>query len=457
MLTKQLLATGALLICSAACRGKLHERVGNDVAATRAEESPPPAEQYEWLLLPVAVDWRCTKPIAATPVHLATGTPTFRPEFAADDFSSYKAAFTSDWIEVSNSYNKLVGLHQPYTSNERQRVPFFQVEASRFLAAEMWALDGSKLFVGGALKPSLPKIQWPRVSPQLRAQIAVQYDTLTMSQNALATARSNVGVQSNRLLQAVNEVGFQTKFIELAEIDHAIATLKVYVALLAGNVDSLKVPPKSQAEDAATVRLLIRGTWPTVSAQIIGVAHPADVEAPIRTTQQLTSLGELIVDLHHRISILAKDEPTRSVSAAVLTVSERVHELQLAISATESAKVIRNNAYRDMSTLIAKAATASGLNAMAQRSVAAAVEVMPKIEAIRDQLQRMNKMLKLPPYTEASGIGAAMAPDTEAFIRSISIVNGARNHIAELTALWDARRSAVWTLINQFNLVDGNG
>ena len=75
--------------------------------------------------------------------------------------------------------------------------------------------------------------------------------------------------------------------------------------------------------------------------------------------------------------------------------------------------------------------------------------------ATGEQLQSIDEGLQPPPYNEASGTGASMASNVGVFTHGLSVIKGNREYVAELRALWDARRASVLAAVDQAVTVKG--
>jgi hypothetical protein len=387
------------------------------------------------------------------------GDPIYKPEYQSENLEPYKAAFSSSWSDVQAGHNALVVMHRTYRDKERDIIPILQVNSSRPVGAGVQGIDASKSFVGGQLKPSLTKIDSSKLSTELRAQIFKAQDRIKLTELDIANKRDLVKNSDESLLQAVNNADKEANNLQIENLDTEIEGLQLDKEQVRRELDNYKAKVKATVETAKAVTSFIT-IWsdPTrLFGNVVGalnqgtVAGGAIAEAA-HTTDANAKLGKLdaqIRSLRMRKGALRATNAYQVVENAVREVEKKVNEMNVAVRATEAAKVAHRDAYRDMSALIAKAGAASGLNPRERAAVAGAVEAVPKIEMIQEELQGMEQGLEPPPYSEASGIGAAMAANFGVFSKALSVVKGNRDYLTELKVLWEARRASVMAVIDR--------
>jgi len=415
---------------------------------------------------PRAMNWEAVPAVATCPTEMITGGAAFKPQYQAENLEPYKGAFASSWNEVRDSYNGLVTLHRAYRDKEKDVIPILQVDASRPVGAGVQGIDAAKSFVGGKLKPSLTKLDSSKLSPEFRAQIFKARDKTKATELDIASKRDHIEIANASLVQASNAVETASNRIDLAKIETEIENLQLDKEQIRRDVENLKAKAKAIVETVKLTASIINcwsdpqklfgnviaavGQGATAGGAIAEAVYTVDANAKLANLDgQIRSLK------NYRGGLLLRIAQTE-LSNALIDVEKKVNEVKIAVRAMEASKLAHQDAYRDMGALIEKAGATSGLNPKERTAVAGAVEAVPKIETIQEQLQSMDEGLFPPPYNEASGIGAAMASNIGVFTHALSVIKGNREYVVQLKALWAARRASVLAVVDKAVSVTGD-
>jgi hypothetical protein len=437
---------------------------------TRRVANPVPAPfnvplPGQYVAPPHPLIWKAAPPLATCPTETITGGPAYDPKYRAENLEPYKVAFSASWSEATTSYNALVTLHRAYKDKEKDVIPLLQLDASRTVGAGVQGIDASKSFDGATLKPSLAKLDSSKLSPDLRAQIFKARDKITLTEFDIANKQDLVKNANASLLQATNQVEIAANKLQIVKIDTHVENLQLDKDHIKRDVEDFKAKVKATVESVKTVTAIIN-CWSSpdkVFANVVGAVNQgvsaggaiAEAAYTVDANARLSQLDGQIRSLKNEKGALLTSSSQQEVSNALLEVSKKVNETQIAVRTMEAAKLAKRDAYREMSALIDKAGAANGLNSKDRRAVAGAVEAMPKIDIVVQQLQSIDEGLEPPPYNDASGIGATMASNVGVFTHAVSVLKGNRAYVGELKAMWEARRSSVMSVIDQSVAVTG--
>ena len=415
---------------------------------------------------PAPLNWAASVlPIATCPTEVMSGEPAYKPAFEAENLEPYKQAFSSTWADVRTRYNGLVALHSSVKEKERTVIPMLNVDASTPVGAGVQGIDAGKSFVGGKLKPSLSKIDSAKLSPELRAQIFKAQDKVKTTELDIANKRDLVTNANASLVQAAIAVDVAKNNIEIGKTDTQVENLVLDKEQVKRDLETFKAKVKMTVESVKAITSFIN-CWsdPTkVFGNVIGAVNQsataggaiAEANATIDANAKLNALDGEIRGLKTYQGRLRATNAEKVLESAMVDVEKRANDLKIAVRTMEASKLVQRDAYREMSALIEKAGAASGLNAKDRKALAGAVEAVPKIEMIEQQLQGIDEGLQLPPYDEASGIGANMASNVGVFTHALSVMKGNREYVAQLKALWGARRASVLAVVDQSVSVAG--
>jgi hypothetical protein len=414
---------------------------------------------------PRPVHWDEGPSRATCPTEMIHGDPIYKPEYQSENLETYKAAFSSSWSDVQAGHNALVLMHRTYRDEEKDIIPILQVDSSRPVGAGVQGIDASKSFVGGKLKPSLTKIDSSKLSTDLRAQIFKSNDKIKLSELDIANKRDLVTNAEQSLFQALNKVEIATNSITIEKTDAQLEHLQLDKEQVRRDLEDYKAKVKVSVESAKLFTSFIT-CWsdPTkLFGNVIGAVNQGAVTAgaakeAMHTTDanaQLAKIDGQVRRLKNLKGSLRATNAHALLEHEQYEVDKRVNDMNIAVRVMEASMIAHRDAYREMGTLIDKAGAASGLNPKDRKAVAGAVEAVPKIEMIQKRLQGMDEGLQPPPYNEASGIGAAMASNVGVFTSALATVKGNREYVAELKALWEARRASVMAAIERSTSVTG--
>jgi hypothetical protein len=437
----------------------------------KAEPAPPPFDTpvpigMHSVAPPAPMNWAAAPSIATCPSEMITGQPTFKPAFQSENLETYKAAFTSSWSEVRTTYNGLVTLHRAFKDKEKEIIPILQVDPSRPVGAGLQGVDAGKSFVGGQLKPSLTKMDSSKLPQQLRAQIFKAQDKSKQTELDVANKRDLVTNANTSLVQAAIKVEQAASNITIVQSDAQIQNLQLDKEQVKRDLEDFKAKVKATVESVKLVTSIIN-CWAEPSkvfGNVIGAVNQAataggaiaEASYTVDANAKLANLDGQLRSLTNYKAGLQVTNAEREMRSAMLEVDKKVNEAKIAVRSLDAAKLAHREAYREMGVLMEKAGAASGLNPKDRKAVAGAVEAVPKIELIQQQLQGMDDGLQPPPYNEASGIGAAMASNVGVFTHALSVVKGNREYVGELKALWVARRASVLALVDKTVSVTGD-
>jgi hypothetical protein len=441
-----------------------------DPTQRKAEPVPAPFEGVptgtQSVPPPKPMNWTAVPSIATCPSEMITGEPGFKPAFQSESLETYKAAFASSWSDVRTSYNGLVTLHRAFKDKEKEIIPILQVDASRPVGAGLQGVDAGKSFVGGKLKPSLTKMDSSKLPQDLRAQIFKAQDKSKQTELDVANKRDLVTNANSSLVQAALKVEQDANTIEIEKSDVEIQNLQLDKEQVKRDLEDFKARVKATVESVKLVTSIIN-CWsdPTkLFGNVLGAANQAataggaiaEASYTVDANAKLANLDGQLRGLMNYKGGLRVTNAEKALRISLNEVDKKVNEAKVAVRTMEAAKLAHREAYREMGLLMEKAGAASGLNPKDRKAVAGAVEAIPKIELIQQQLQSMDDGLQPPPYNEASGIGAAMASNVSVFTHALSVVKGNREYVGELKALWDARRASVLALVDKTVSVTGD-
>lgn len=415
---------------------------------------------------PAPLNWTTAPALAASPSEAMTAPPIYKAEFEAENLSPYKAAFDSSWSELRTSFNGLVALHSVYKDKETEVIPLLQVNPGRPVGAGLQHVDATKSFDGAKLKAPLGKVDASKLAPELRAQIFKARDRVKLSELEIANKRDLVTNANDTLTQAANSVVIAANSVEIVKSDTEIENLQLDKEQVKRDLENFKAKTKAAVESIKTIASVVN-CWsdPTkLFGNIVGAASQAttaggatlDLVKTLDANEKIGKLdGEIRSLKNYKGGLLATNAQI-AMNNAVIEVEKRANEAKIAVRQMEAASLSYRDAYREMSQLMEKAGAASGLSPKDRKALAGAVEAVPKIETILEQLQGMEQGLQVPPYSEASGIGAAMASNIGTFTHALSILKGNKEYVAELKALWEGRRASVIAVMSQSMSVAGD-
>lgn len=443
----------------------ISEAAGNALKASRSGPDQPAPKGCT--VAPPAVDWSSARPIATSPTGVMPGRPSFKPQFISSEFSPYQSAFSSSWGELSTSYNRLVAMYQPYKTSERSLAPIFEVGASSPLMAEFQGVDATRSFAGDKLKPSLTKIDGTKVSPALRHQIFKVQATIRQSENAIANSRNRISSATDEILKAAVAVHTAANLVQIEQVSEQIDELQLNKDKLRRNLDGFKAETKAIIESAKVVVSIINclsdpekifgNIMGAVSQGMTAEGAVTDAAFTIDTNEKLAALDHQIGGLMAKKAALRIGVATDALQTALIGFRIAVTNAKPAMRSLDDARTAHNAAYLEMGVLIQKTGAASGLVPSDQKAVAGAVEAMPQIENILQELEGMEQGLTIPHYSEESGIGAGMASNLNVFTHGLSIIRGNQEYIAKQKSLWKARYASTLALIHQATVLGRRG
>jgi len=415
---------------------------------------------------PQPLDWAGAPPLATCPTEMITGGPAYPAAYQSENLETYKVAFASSWGDVRTSYNGLVTMHRAFKDKEKEIIPILQVDPSRPVGAGLQGIDAGRSFVGGKLKPSLTKIDSSKLPQELRAQIFKAQDKTKQMEMDVANKRDLVTNANSSLLQAANAVQTAANTIAIEKSDVEIQNLQLDKEQVRRDLEDFKAKVKATVESVKLVTSIINClSDPTkLFGNILGAVNQgvtaggaiAEASFTVDANAKLAKLDGQLRGLTNYKGGLRVTNAETALSSAMAEVEKKVNEAKIAVRTMEAAKLAHREAYREMGILMEKAGAGSGLNPKDRKAVAGAVEAVPKIELIQQQLQSMDEGLQPPAYNEASGVGAAMASNLGVFTHALSVIRGNREYVAELKALWEARRASVLALVDKTVSVTGD-
>jgi hypothetical protein len=405
------------------------------------------------------VHWAEGPSRATCPTEMLHGDPIYKPEYQSENLEPYKAAFSSSWSDVRTSHNTLVALHKAYKGKEKDLIPILQVDPFRAVGAGVQGIDASKSFVGGMLKPSLTKIDSSKLSADLRAQISKAQGKITLAKLEIENKRSLATNANQGILLAFINVQVALNNIEIEKIDTKVENLLLDKEQVKRDLEDFKARVKAVAETAKLVTSFINtlsdpskmlgNVLGTINQGAAYSSASAEAGHTAEANAKLAGLDSQIRSLKNSKGGLRLSNANVALASALIVLHTKVNEAKVALRGMDASKLAHDAAYREMGVLIEKAGAASGLNPKDRKAVAGAVEAVPKIEMIQQDLQNIDEGLRPPSYNEASGIGAAMASNLGVFAKALSTVKGNRAYVAELKTLWEARRASVMAVIER--------
>lgn len=408
-------------------------------------------------------DWSATRPILATPTEPLLGQPAYKPEYADDEHGMYKQAFNASWSEAQSDYNSLVLLHQGLKSKQNELVPFLGADANVGVGANK--RNATHSFDGGHLKGNLSNVKPERVGPDLAKRVAAAKDKADKTDLMIETQKDGIANAIDRLQQANLEVENAVSDISLAKIEGQIAERNLDKEQVRRDLEDSKAKIKATVETAkAATAMLNILTDPTKvlanmvaagSQTIVATGAVGEAVSVSRANAQLKHLDEQIGSLQTNKFELLGNKASNSLAKNLAEVQIKSREIRKAFRDLEIAKKDQALAYRELADIMASVGGVSGMTKLDQSQLAAAVEAVPKIASLIDQIEAMQGRIAVPAYTEASGIGAAMCSNTGAFTHAIGMLKGNQQYLAEQKAIWEARRASVKAAIDQALFVPG--
>jgi len=411
---------------------------------------------------PQARDWSVTPPIVASPNEPLTGTPGYKPEYV-DDFDTYKSAFNASWSEVQNGFNALVTLHHGFKSKENEIIPFLGADATVGVSANK--LNATHSFEGSHLKPSLSKIDSKKVSPEIAKQVAAARDKVEVSELAIASQKEAIETANSRLRQVALDVENAMSDIDIAHLEGDIASLQLDKERVRRDLDQAKANIKAVVESAkAAFSIVGILSDPTkIFANTVGALNQsANAVGAATEAGYVYEANQKLDAIDTQIGALQSDKFRHLIKKASNTLAKNLEEMRIkgrevnkAIRDFQTAKKGQAAAYRELAGAMGSAGGASGMTKRDQNQLAAAVEAVPKIDTLVDQLEGMDRSLGIPSYSEESGIGAAMSSNLGAFTNALGILKGNKAYVAEQKAIWEGRKASVKAAIDQSLFVPG--
>lgn len=389
------------------------------------------------------------------------GAPGYKPGFDGRNLDTYKSAFNESWSEAQQGYNAIVAMNRSFKLKEQEIVPLLHVDGTVGITAG--GLNAVKSFTGAKLKPELSKVDSRKVNgrPELREQLLAATDRTNSSERAMANQRGTIEQVNGQVLQACNSLAQAFNNIEIAEIEGKLGDAQLDKERVRRDLEDYKADIKAAVEGAK----FFSAVWGAVSnpTKVFDLFNQsvntggavAERQVTHDANKSLAAFDQTIRRFQHRKSSLQVENAMKVHETALLALREKLIEVHKQGRLMQDRKEDYARAYRDKAKLMAQAGEASGMKGKDSKALAAAVEAMPKLEAISQELEGMDAGVVVPSYNEASGIGAAMCSNVGAFTHAVSVVKGNKTYIAELKALWEGRRASVQMVMDKALSVEG--
>jgi len=419
----------------------------------------PVADQC--MLPPPPRDWSQTPGIGECPMEPLVGGPGYKPEYIASNLDTYKSAFNTSWSELQGGYNVIVDLNRSYKLKEKEIIPLLHVGDGVVVSGG--GQNATKSFDGDKLKPGAAKLDSEKVSakPGLREQLIKAKAKISSCELAVTNQRLTAEQANGEFLKACNSVDQATNSIEMVKIDQSIASAQLDKDQVKRDLEDYKADIKAMVEGAKMASALW-SAWanPTKIFDAFNQTMNAGGALAERSVTQdankkLAAIDRRIGELQTRKFNLQLKNAMKTLDSALIDMQNKLREVQKQSGTLKERKQDYELAYLDMAGLMSQAGSASGMKSKDAKALAAAVEAMPKIEAIAQQLEGMEVGVAVPKYNEAAGIGAAMSSNLSAFTHALSVVKGNNEYIAELKAVWEGRKASVQMAIEKALSVDG--
>lgn len=408
-------------------------------------------------------DWSSTPAILGTPTEPLTGQPVYKAEYADEEHAKYKQAFNASWSEAQSDYKELLSLHRGVQSKQNELSPFLGGHAN--IAVGGHKQNATNAFKGDRLKGNLSNIDAQRVSPDLAHLVAAAKDKADDSDSMIASQKDAIKNANSRLHQVALEIENSISDIDLAHIEGQMADLNLDKDKVRRDLDDAKAKIKAAVETAKAIFSFVNiltdptkiagNTVAALSQTAVATGAGAEASMTVQANQKLDAIdGQIQVLQGEKFRQLFK-KAENSLSKNLEEMRIRGREINKAMRDLQAAKRAQGGAYRQLAETMTQVGGASGMNKIEQGQLAAAVEAVPRIDTLIEQLEGMESRLGPPEYTEASGIGAAMSSNAGSFTHAIGMLKGNKQYIAEQRAIWEGRKASVKAAIDQALFVPG--
>ena len=423
---------------------------------------PPVAAGSATVPAPDALDWSNTPAAPSSPSQGWYGVPTFHPTFSSPgNLDTYRIAFTASWADAQTSFNKIVRFHDTLHGTADRLAPILRIGDAAKVGAEGTNANATDAFKGGALKPSASTLDSSKVAPETRRAILKlkgEIDAARLDTQAKALAVKN---SENGVTQAGIDVAMACHALSITKTDADIEATGLDRAQVTRDLDDYKADVKLAADSAKTAGSMVAAYFdPTKLADVFNntvntTASLAENSKIKSTNQQLAAIDAKVGVLQRRKASLASTNAGLLIDSKVVALTTARNAVQIALNQYEAAVIAARAKHVELAAEMQKAGEAQG-GAMSKQDaklLAAAVEAVPQIQEIITFCTGMAAAIPPPAYSEASGIGAAMATNTSEFLRALAVIKGTAQYVADTRATWQSRLVAVQAAIDSATAV----
>ena len=412
---------------------------------------PPPAPR----------DWSGIGAIAASPTSTWGGAPSYEGEYATPgNLTPFRAAFGASWSAGQAAFNRIVSVHSSISAKEGSLPPILDLASkNQKVGAEQTNADATKSFDGdklaaGASKISSKKVEEPTRGTILKLKDALEQNSNTLSDKILGVA--NTSEAAGNAARALDDAKAAFSVVGLdAQIEQLGLDKEVVEADSAIAVAEITASAESAKGLSALLKTIVGGKENRIDNFFDFINAGADAGAAASESREIQQVNAKLKLINSQVSKLSASKLKINQSTAQNAIDSAKADVRVALNSVTQAVLEHRNTEidrRDLCRQLADAMKAAGkdndMSVKDRAKLAAAVEAIPKIEAILDYCRSLVGGIAPPPYGDASGVGAAMASNYCEFAANVGIIKGTGEHIAGVVATWEARLASVRACID---------
>jgi len=399
-----------------------------------AAKTKPPVEPYDW--------FSAAAPVSEEIIGSWGGEPQYNMNYAHPAMVAGMQAFTTTWRDANSSWAAAAPLVIDYNYAAGAAGGDADAAAEEAVSDVSQAKVGES-FAGDDLAFSSGIIDMKKLSKEKRLELKKGKDELQKKNNAVEIKWRNVTKGLNTAQKSMNDgakalAGMKIKTVQMGiEIDEsrkshiemekaaAVGAIQGATKLTSGVIKAFVKPDDAIGD-------LVEGTGKLVET---GASLAYDVE--IQSISSSISLAKV------KIASIEADIEELNFKNAMLDAENAMTDVRTAHDEYKEAVMERKTALAEFSRTLEEMAIASGASKKDAAKLQNAVEAVPRIEQAIALAGKVRDAIRIPPYTESSGLGAAVAENRSDFVAHVAVMKGYRENLNLHQQKWARRLNAV--------------
>jgi hypothetical protein len=170
---------------------------------------------------------------------------------------------------------------------------------------------------------------------------------------------------------------------------------------------------------------------------------PVETGASMAYDLEINSIVSKIALAKMKIAGIEADIEALNFKNAMIDADTAMSDTRTAHDEYREAVMDRKTALAEFSRTLEDMAIASGASKKDAAKLQNAVEAVPLIEQAIGLAGKVRDAIRIPPYSESSGLGAAVAENRADFVAHVAVMKGYRENVALHQQKWARRLSAV--------------